>query len=355
MRNIIIASVLCSVLLSVTARADEVQIRENAPDRYTVVKGDTLWGISGRFLKNPWKWPQVWKMNREQIRNPHWIYPGDVIVLDRASGTLRLERGAHPTVKLRPEVRAEANNGAIPSISPSDIGPFLTKPLVIEENGMDKAPRIVATEESRVIAGSGNTIYADNLPEGSALNWQVYRPGKALVDPDNGKTLGYEAIYLGNARIKHFGKPAVAATVNTPAVPATPATLEITKSTEEILKGDRLVVAPDPAFPSYVPHAPEQPIKARVISAIGGIAEFGQNAIVALSRGDKEGVEVGHVLALYRAGTPVKADGVSEGQLVLPDERYGLVFVFRTFDHISYALVVRTNRPVQIKDVVENP
>ena len=340
MRNIIIASVLCSVLLSMAARADEAQILENAPQRYTVVKGDTLWGIAGKFLKNPWKWPQIWKMNRAQIRNPHWIYPGDVIVLDRASGTLHLERGAHPTVKLHPEVRAEDSDGAIPSIPPADIAPFLTKPLIVEENGLDRAPRIVATEESHLIAGVGTVAYVDSLPQGDALDWQVYRPGKALVDPDSGETLGYEALYLGNVRVKRFGAPA---------------TVEITRSTQEILKGDRLTPTPPPAFPSYVPHAPEQPIKARILSALGGIAEFGQNSVITISRGSRDGVEVGHVLALYRAGETVRDTQSPGGQVTLPDERYGLAFVFRTFERVSYALVMRSTRPAQINDVAQNP
>jgi len=340
MRKTIITAVLLPILFSATALADTVRLQDNAPNRYTVVKGDTLWGISGRFLKDPWKWPQLWKMNRKEIKNPHRIYPGDVLVLDRNGPSLRLVRTERPTVKLSPKVRVEEDGQAIPSISPADIGPFLSQPLVIEENGLDKAPRIVRTEESRVILGTGNIAYVEGIKVEDGDNWQVYRPGKALVDPETQEVLGYQAIYLGNALLTRDGEPA---------------TVRITKSVEEINIGDRLVQAPPVGFPSYVPHAPEGQVKGRIVAALGGIAEFGQNAIVAINKGSRDQMEVGHVLALYRAGETVKSELNSGGTLTLPDERYGLAFVFRTFDKVSYALVVRTNRPVQLHDYVKNP
>lgn len=340
MRKTIITAVLLPILFSAVAWADTVRLQDNAPDHYTVVKGDTLWSISGRFLKDPWKWPQLWKMNRKEIKNPHRIYPGDVLVLDRDGPSLRLVRTERPTVKLSPRVRVEQEEQSIPSISPADIGPFLTQPLVIEENGLDNAPRIVRTQEGRVVLGAGNTAYVEGLPEKDGGNWHIYRPGKALVDPETKEVLGYQALYLGNAQVIRQGNPA---------------TIRITKSVEEINVGDRLVPAPPTSFPSYVPHAPEGQVKGRIIAALGGIAEFGQNAIVAINKGSREHMEVGHVLALYRAGETVKSDTAPDGKLTLPDERYGLVFVFRTFDKVSYALVVRTTRPVVLNDIVENP
>lgn len=340
MRKTIITAVLLPILFSAAALADTVRLQDGAPDRYTVVKGDTLWGISGRFLKDPWKWPQLWKMNRKEIRNPHRIYPGDVLVLDRNGPSLRLLRTERPTVKLSPRVRTEAEQQAIPSISPADIGPFLSQPLVIEENGLDKAPRIVSTEEGRVILGAGNTAYVEGLTAEDGEDWQIYRPGNALVDPDTKEVLGYQAIYLGNAQVIRKG---------------TPATIRITKSKEEINVGDRLVPAPPVSFPSYVPHSPEGQVKGRIIAALGGISEFGQNAIVAINKGSRDQIEVGHVLALYRAGETVKSESAPDGKLTLPEERYGLAFVFRTFDKVSYALVVRTTRPVKLNDLVQNP
>lgn len=340
MRKTIITAVLLPVLFSTAALADTLRLQDNAPDRYTVVKGDTLWGIAGRFLKDPWKWPQIWKMNRHEIRNPHRIYPGDVIVLDRNGPSLRLLSAAHPTVKLSPQVRSEPTDQSIPSISPADIGPFLSQPLVIEENGLDKAPRIVSAEENRMMLGAGNIAYASGIPGGSDTQWQIYRPGKALVDPDTKEVLGYEALYLGHAALMREGSPA---------------TIRITKSTEEIGIGDRLVAAPPVSFPAYVPHAPDSQIHGRIIAAQGGLSEFGQNAIVAINKGTRDHIEVGHVLALYRTGETVKAPDTPEGKVTLPNERYGLVFVFRTFDKVSYALVVQTSRAVKLLDMVQTP
>jgi hypothetical protein len=339
--------------ISLPATADEIQLQDNPPERYVVVKGDTLWDISGRFLKQPWRWPEIWGMNREQIKDPHWIYPGDVIVLDKSGATpqLRLlkgkkhdaaERETPPgTVKLSPKVRIEeAHAGAIPSISPADIEPFLSKPLVTSEAGLAKSPYIVAAEESRVILGTGNKAYVRGIKAQDGAFWQIYRAGKALVDPDSGETLGYEAIYLGDATVTHAGEPA---------------TILITKAVQEINTGDRLLPPPDQVFNTYVPHAPEKTIKGRVISIYGGVAEAGQNAIVTLSKGSRDGLENGNVLALYRHGDTVAALDGDKGTIKLPDERYGLVFVFRTFDRVSYALTVQANRPVKIQDVVQTP
>ncbi|MDO9064345.1 MAG: LysM domain-containing protein, partial [Sulfuricella sp.] len=220
MKKPILALILLFGLSSLSA-ATEIALQDRHPDRYIVVKGDTLWGIAGKFLKEPWRWPEIWKMNQQQIKNPHWIYPGDTIVLDMSSGSpeLRLVKGIE-TIKLSPRVRVEpAETSAIPSIPLAAIGPFLSKPLVIAEGELEKAPYIIGTEESRVILGAGNSAYAQSIMEGGALNWHIYRPGKALVDPDSNETLGYEAVYLGDAKITRFGAPA---------------TIDITKSTQEI-------------------------------------------------------------------------------------------------------------------------
>jgi hypothetical protein len=327
------------------ASATDIELQDGHPDRYVVVKGDTLWGISGRFLKKPWRWPEIWRMNREEIKNPHWIYPGDVIVLERIGGKpyLRLERGAPETVKLSPRVREEPIERAIPSVPAAAIEPFLSKPLVIEAKGLETAPYIIGTSESRVILGVGDSAYVQGIKEGDPRDWQIYRPGRPLVDPDTGEVLGYEATYLGDARI----------TGNT-----TPAGIEITRSVQEINVGDRLVPKQESVVNAYVPHPPEQPVKGRIISAYGGVAEVGQNGIVTLNRGTRDGLEVGTVLAVSRHGRDVRAiaDNEPTGETVrLPDEQYGLLFVFRTFERLSYALVVQATRPVHVLDDVQNP
>jgi hypothetical protein len=205
-----------------TTKVTEADLVADAPAEYTVVKGDTLWGIAGRFLKDPWKWPHIWQMNQEQIKNPHLIYPGDVVRLDREALKLSIAGGGAPgasgmggsageaasnVVKVEPRVRVEPLQTAIPSIPGTVIGPFLSQPLVVEVGGMDTAPTILATEESRVIIGAGDTAYADRIGTDDGVNWQVFRPGVALTDPDSGEVLGYEAKYVGDARVRRFGNP----------------------------------------------------------------------------------------------------------------------------------------------------
>jgi hypothetical protein len=372
----------------------------DAPDQYTVVKGDTLWGIAGKFLKDPWKWPQIWNMNREQIKDPHWIYPGDVIKLDRnAAGGPSLSVGGRGeggpsggteaqavanSVKLDPRVRVEPLQTAIPSIPGSVIGPFLTQPLVVEEGGLSDAPTILATEESRVIIGSGDTAYADRIASGSSVNWQVFRAGDALRDPESGEVLGYEAKYVGDARVRRFGNPT---------------TLEIVRARQEVNRGDKLMPARETSFPSYVPHAPDKPIKGSIMSVEGGVSELGQFQIITINRGSRDGVEVGYVLAAYRRGPSLGASGQSQSyfdseilgkwfsglgfgskpsyvvtpysqsasgdgksgavlvgsSITLPDERTGLIFVFRVFEKMSYAMVMRASKPMYIGDYVQTP
>jgi len=337
MHKFIISLICC--LLPAVAIAATPEIRDNAPDRHVVVKGDTLWDISSMFFKDPWKWPQIWGINRDAIKDPHWIYPGQVIVLDRKTGTLQIGKtAAEPVVKLSPQVRVEpSSHQAIPSIPASDIEPFLSRPLVIEKDQLAGAPRIVGTFESRVILGAGDIAYVKDLPTDKGLDWQIYRPGKELVDPDTHEVLGYEAIYLGDAKVQQFGNVS---------------TVKITNSVLEINKGDRLVQAV-PAQPNnYIPRAPASEISARVISIYGGVEEAGQNTVVTINKGKRDGVENGYVLALYHKGRTIEDEGKP---LKLPDVRYGLLFVFRTFDKVSYALVMQTHLPVELLDVAKTP
>ncbi len=340
------------------AQQSDIQLQENAPDSYVVQKGDTLWSIASKFLKDPWRWPEVWRMNQEQIRNPHQIAPGSVIVLDRHGGAgggavagapqLRLQLGRGDTVRVSPKVHSEPLEAeAIPAIPAHVIEPFLTQPLVIEQNGLAKAPRIIATQEERVHLGTGGIAYVSGVGKSPAALWQVYRPGKALVDPDDNKTLGYEAVYLGTARVTRSGEPA---------------TVQIVTSKQEISTGDRLIAAGPPTINQYVPHPPRAQIRGRVIGLYDGLAtsEGGRNSIISINKGARDGIELGHVLAIYRRGAlvPDPESGVSRDRaptFQLPDERYGLVFVFRTFDSVSYALVMESSRQLTPGDVVQKP
>ena len=366
-------------------------VQADAPAEYTVVKGDTLWGIAGRFLKEPFKWPLIWQMNRDQIKDPHWIYPGDIIRLDRSGAYPQLSLvgggdqavAAGRVIRLEPRTRIEPLATAVPSIPGSAIGPFLTQPLVIDSGGLDRSPRIVATMEERVVVGAGDTAYVNGMTSKEGVNWQIYRTGTELKDPDTGEILGYEAVYLGDARVKRFGAPS---------------TVEITKARQEINRGDRLIPAREVVFPSYVPRAPDKPIDGAIMSVQGGVSDFAQYAIVTINRGSRDGIEVGHVLASFRRGdiagrsgrTFVMGDltgswgfrGMSvkpnpvvpanpatlesdstgggsvdapESSIQLPDERSGLLFVFRTFEKLSYAMVMKAVRPISVGDRVRTP
>jgi hypothetical protein len=329
-------------------------IKPDAPDRYIVVPGDTLWGISQRYTDSPWRWPELWGMNREQIRNPHLIYPGNVLVLDRTRGTLSISGGeasgsaAPGTTKLSPRVRSEslARQG-IPSIPPGVIEPFLTRPLVVEPDGLDKAPTIVGTQADRVIIATGSTAYVRGIGPSREESYYVYRKGGPLVDPDSKQTLAYEAIYLGTAQLTRSGEPA---------------TVVLNSTVQEVGTGDKLVAVGRAQVPNYVPHAPGKTVRGRIMSIYGGlnqVGEAGRHSIVTLNRGKNDGLEVGHVMALFTTNQTVtdvsKAKSAPDAQIKLPEERYGLVFVFRVFDRVSYALVMNADRPVNPADVVQTP
>lgn len=324
-------------------------LKPDAPERYVVVPGDTLWGISQRYTDSPWRWPELWGMNKDQIRNPHLIYPGDVLVLDRIKGQLSLQAGsAAGTVKLSPRARAESlAKQEIPSIPPTAIEPFLTRPLVVEPDGLDNAPAVVGTELNKVMLSAGATGYARGLKDSKEDTWYVYRKGGPLIDPETNQTLAHEAIYLGTARITRPGEPA---------------TFVVSTAVSEIGTGDKLVAAGRPLPVTYAPRAPGKPIKGRIISIYGGVSktgEAGRYSIVTLNRGRSEGLEIGHVLALYSRGGTVrdasKAKNAPDAQIQLPDEHSGLVFVFRVFERVSYALVMNATKPVGPLDVVQTP
>ena len=287
--------------------------------------------------------PQIWRLNKEQVKNPHWIYPGNLIVLDRSGGDPRLRLGkavGNPTIKLSPRVRSGVELlGAIPSIPNGVIEPFLSQPLVVEPGGLDASARIVAAQEDRVYLGSGDRAYAIGLPANAQALWQIYRPGRPLVDPDSKEVLGLEAIYVGTGKVLRDGRPA---------------TVEIVTSAMEVGIGDRMLPAEPLAMINYAPHAPEKDIKGRVIGVYGGVGEAGRNSIVSISRGLRDGVERGHVLALYRRGETVKLER-GQPAVKMPDERYGLAFVFRAFSRVSYALVLDVSRPVTLGDSAQTP
>jgi hypothetical protein len=351
-KSIISLLLLLTAWMPGTSLGDELALAESAPDRYVVVKGDTLWDISARFLRDPWRWPDIWGLNKDQIKNPHWIYPGDVILLDFTgmSPRLRLQGVDGATdwrlvvTKLSPSIRKlDLAASAIPSIPVAAIAPFLTKPLVIGEREMAAAPILVAGQENRVVLSAGDTAYAKGVVWDDGTEWNIYRPGRDLVDPDTRELLGREAVHLGELKVSQFGEVSRVA---------------ITKSVLEIAPGDRLVkIVPAPVLP-YIPRAPSRQIKGKVIaSPHSSVTEIGPQMVVVLNRGAREGLETGNVLALYRDLPMVRPAGATDPKerIKLPAERYGVVFVFRVFEKVSYALVMHTTRPVNLLDVVQTP
>jgi nucleoid-associated protein YgaU len=352
MRKII--SLICFLLpvLAFAATPDApadiaLNVRGDAPERYIVVKGDTLWDISGKFFKDPWKWPKIWGVNKDTIKDPHWIYPGDVIIFDPVTGTLRIAdsndvttsyTSSNGVTKISPKAyMGSSDHDAIPSIPASVIGPFLSQPLVIENEDLQNAPMIVGAREGRVILATDDVGFAKGLTEDKGVKWQMYRPGKTFVDPDTKEQLGVEAIYLGNAEATKFAEVS---------------TINITKAVQEVRAGDRLAVASNETASFYLPRSPETAINAKVISVYGGVSQAGSNTVITLNKGERDGLAVGHVLALNHKGEVITHE---DKKYTLPDERYGLAFVFRVFNKVSYALVMQTYLPVQLLDSAKTP
>lgn len=318
----------------------------NAPDQHEVVKGDTLWGISGKFLEHPWCWPQVWGMNREQIRNPHWIYPGQVVYLDRVAGRLRLgtPTATGDAVRLSPRIRsAEVGKEPIPAIAASVIEPFLTQAMIVEEAQLTSAPRIVATQENHVNLGNGDKAYVRGDLQGH-LKFQVFRTPVPLKDPVTKKIIGYEAKYLGTLRL------ARAATAEDEAH-----TFIVANAREEMGVGDRLLPVPESSILSYAPHPPEQLTLARVASIYGGVTHAGQNQVVSINRGVQDGIDPGTVLVLSRGEKVIRDTTDGKKAVRLPAEEYGTLFVFRVFERVSYGLIMQVTDTVVVGDIAKSP
>ena len=384
------------------------ELRPDAPDRYVVVPGDTLWSISARFLKDPWRWNELWSSNREQVANPNRIFPGDVIVLNRKAApgepVARVVE-ADRTVKLNPSARVQAiDPAAIPAIPPHRIEPFLVKPFIVEAAQVEAAATIIETQENRVVIGSGNIAYVRGITQTMGRDFQIFRPAGVLRDPETGEALGLEALHLGDARLVRRGDVS---------------TVEIIRSTQEIVLGDRLIAAPPTRYPEYLPRTPGKPVGGRVLGVYGraNVVEVAQYDVVTLNRGARDGLEVGHVLALFRnpladrtnsrpqtlwgrvgptgsdeawaiqrqpreefdmanprgqalwgrvgptgsdrpfgesgPNSKPRQDSAKPGEG--PEERYGMLMVFRTFDRVSYAIIMDTTRPVYVNDRVRNP
>jgi hypothetical protein len=349
----------------------------DAPDRYTVKRGDTLWDISSLYLRQPWRWPELWGMNLQQIRNPHLIFPGQVLVLtrigDRAVLGFEVPQGGVPTVKLSPRIRAESlADSAIGPIPLNVIEPFLTDSLVVDEATHSRAPRIVAAPENRVLLSRGDRAYARGqygntasldgtaltLAPGQPRTHRIYRNAVPLKDPLTGEILGYEAQFIGKSNLVRGEAVQTADKTPQPAtVSIEPATIDITLSKEEIRIGDRLLPEPDREVPTYIPQPPAGPQAGVIVKAFGNAVHYaGQNQVVVINRGAQNGLRRGDVLAILKdANRVIDRTDPAKTSLQLPGERNGLMMVFRTFDRVSYALVLQITDGVKVGDRFVNP
>lgn len=343
------ATLVCAAVWAESAGLEQ-HLKPGHPDSYVVQKGDTLWGISGRFLTKPWLWPEVWRVN-PQIENPHLIYPGDVIRLVYIDGqpALVLERGdagrtyrASPSSdgKLSPQVRATPLETAIPTINLDAIQGFLVQNRVVEPRLLDAAPYVIEGEARRIVLGAGDRIYARGaMPEGEAFNF--VRKGPLYIDPETREVLGQEATYIGLGRV-------VAADDDV-------STVFVSSTREEVKVGDRLLPTEERKVEStFYPSAPDGTINGVIISVFGGVTQVGQFDVVVLNRGEREGLAVGNVLSIYKRGGLVH-DRIANEQVRLPSERAGLLMVFRTFEKLSYGIVLETERPLAVEDEIKNP
>jgi len=348
---------LLFLLVSSFAFAADVELKPDHPKQYTVVKGDTLWDISGKFLKYPWHWPAIWQANT-QIKNPHLIYPGDLLTLVYRDGRpmLELTRGG-TGYKMSPAVREIALENAITTIPLDAIQAFLSRPQVLDEDTLKAAPYIVASSEERLISGGGDTVYARGLESDAPKQFSVFSQGEIYRDLKTKEILGYEAIYKGDAILDAMGDPS---------------TLHLNRTNQEVLVGDRLLPIVNDNFDmNFFPSSPDVAIDGSIISVVNGVSQVGQYQIVVLDRGARDGLAAGHVVSAYQLGNTV-IDPVLSGRedetyfnthnkgkdrnstIKLPDEHAGVIMIFKTFEKVSYGIVMKATRSIHVTDRVSS-
>lgn len=338
-------SLLALLLLAANGLAQAaVELKDGHPERYTVVRGDTLWDISGKFLSEPWKWPEIWHAN-PQIQNPHLIYPGDTLSLVYVDGQPRLvlDRGAsRGTIKLSPQVRSTPMAEAIPTIPLEAINSFLLSNRIVDTpEQFEGIPYIVAGNAERVVSGAGDRVYARGKIDPAGASYGIFRQGKTYIDPDTEEFLGINADDIGGA--------------NVVAQEGDVTTMALTRSTQEVRLGDRLFPTEERSITStFMPSAPDREVKGLILDVPRGVSQIGQFDVVTLNKGKRDGLVEGNVLAVYKTGETVR-DRVTDEMVKIPDERAGLLMVFRTYDKLSYGLILAASRQLQVMDKVQNP
>jgi len=332
------------------AKGDHIKLTANYPDTYTVVKGDTLWDISGKFLTYPWQWPEIWEIN-QQVKNPHLIYPGDHLVFSFVDGQPRIRRvgdGPRRTFKLSPSKRIEELNLAIPTIKLEKIAPFLTGNRIVRNKELKRAPYIVGTSEDHLVAATGYEVYVKNLPvDAPGYRFGIYHRGKSYKNPENPREkLGYEAIFLGEGDLIRKGSPA---------------TLRITKSKAEIINGSRLLPLNDDEFNSnFLPKAAQTKKIGQIIGSLtsgiqSGVSNISATDVVLINYGIKDGIEVGDVFNVFRKGNVIIDPVNKKSKIKLPNEFAGNMLVFKIFKKISYALIMDANQVIKVGDLTVSP
>ncbi|WP_336367813.1 LysM peptidoglycan-binding domain-containing protein [Marinobacter sp. C2H3] len=338
MRKLLYALAAVALLYTSWAQAAP-ELRPDHPERYTVVKGDTLWDISARFLKSPWYWPEIWQVN-PQVANPHLIYPGDQLALIYVDGQPRITKVAtSDVVKLSPQVRSEPIDTPIPAIPLDAISSFLTDTRVVSPDVLESAPYVLEGADGRIITGAGDRVYARGTKPADKVG--IFRRTKEFVDPDTGEFLGLEARSIGAGKITAENGDVL--------------TVDLTESNQEVRIGDRLLTSVNrPLATQFVPSAPDRQIKGTMIAVDGGVTQIGQYDVVAINRGERDGLAPGNVMAVLEAGRLVR-DPVTNETIELPSERAGLLMVFQAYEKMSYGLILQANRPLAVGDKVTNP
>jgi len=332
--------------------SNAAELKADHPEFYVVQPGDTLWDISEMFLNSPWLWPEIWYVNN-QVENPHLIFPGDVIALVYINGQPRITKGMLPdgTIKLRPQARQLSADEAIPTIPLDAILPFLTSAQVVSESQLDHSPYVVGNDSERLLAAENNKVYVRGITNFAEQKYTFFRKGDAYIDPDTGELLGIEAIHVGDGVKIQSGDPSI---------------VRLSKSKQEVRHGDNALPTNEEQLrPVYFPHAPSSFDGGQIISVYGGVQQIGQYDIVVINRGEREHMEVGHVLSISATGKTVKDDiakkrndeydeEISE-TVTLPDEYAGRLMIFRTFEKVSLGLVLKSERTIHVLDKVKTP
>lgn len=320
-------------------RRDTLVLQENHPKQYVVVKGDTLWDISGMFLKTPWKWPQLWGFN-PQIDNPHLIYPGDIITLKWVNGQPRLVLN-DGIRKLSPKAKVSPLTNAIPAIPLKDILSFLTDNIVKDGDELQAAPYIIGSTNNRIIAGAGDRVYARGELVEEYHYQNIYRPAREYIDPVTKESLGFELFKIGESVVSSREADIL--------------TLDLRKTREEVSALDRVYPSEEESIQSiFYPSEPEGEIDGLILSVLRGVRQAGQYDVVAINQGAREGLAAGHVLSIYRTGETLK-DPMTKELITLPAEKSGLMMVFKAYEKVSYALILKATNVVAVGDEVRNP